>query len=143
MIYLDFFHVILTQQYFFIFFNILWYLFFLSFFPLYFWIYSDFYQNKTCNYYIIQYYDFLRYFQHNIGLQDISHVMHKTGVIFPETDVLSDLQTSYLSASSPSEFSSPRPSSFSHHNNNQVRSVKLNTSSQSLTSLLREWGSRA
>ena len=63
----------------------------------------------------MQYYDFLRYFQHNIlvpfsvGLQDIWHVMHKTGVIFPETDVLFVLQTSYLSASSPSEFSSPVP----------------------------------
>ena len=44
-----------------------------------------------------------------VGLQDIWHFMHKTGVIFPETDVLSILQTSYLSASSPSEFSSPVP----------------------------------
>ena len=42
-----------------------------------------------------------------VGLQDIWHVMHKTGVIFPETDVLSVLQTSYLSASHPLNFPPP------------------------------------
>ena len=48
------------------------------------------------------------------------HVMHKHGVIFLETDVLSVLQTSYVYASSSYECSSPVPL----HNNNQGGSVK-------------------
>ena len=134
----DFFHVILTQHYFFIFFNILWYFVFSLHYIFEYTVIFIKIQHATITLYnITTLCDIFNTIYFFVGLQDIWHVMHKTGVIFPETDVLSVLQISYLSPFL------PRPSYFSHHNSNQVRSVKLNTSSQSVTSLLREWGQYA